>query len=60
MDKETIKDFKAKIITDDMTIKDFVTENGFDYAMFNQAINHFRPVRQAYKEAINRFLGRKY
>lgn len=50
-----IKTFKAKLVLNGTTMKDFCREHGFDYAMFNFAINGTRPVRDEYETAIRNF-----
>ncbi len=56
MNKKEVKDFRIKLLENDMTIKVFVQRYNLDYVMFNQAINGIRPVRQEYQEAIRKFM----
>ena len=56
MDRERIKEFKAKLIMADKTIKQFAEEHDFNRVIFVQAINGHVNLRKEFIEAIEAFM----
>ena len=50
------KEFKIKLVRNDISMLDFCSMHKFSYMKFNQSINGFIPMCEEYQVAINEFM----
>jgi hypothetical protein len=53
--KDTVKKFRAILVLNGLSLKEFCSDNDFDYTMFSQAIGGIRPFRDEYKQAVHNY-----
>jgi len=52
---ELIKQFRAKLVLNGDSIKEFCRANEIDYNQFTQAVNETRPLKEDYRKIINEY-----
>lgn len=56
MDKQKILEFKSKLKLNELTIKQFALDHGFNPAVFSMAINGYTNLREEFEQEILAYL----